>query len=305
MNQRKMNFFKKKSFLWFLILIITIIWGFAWVYMKLVLQYMGPFTFSSFRFGIGSIVLLFLTAILKQGLPKRNQWKPLIIIGILQTTIVFTFVMYALLFVEAGKSSVLLYSMPIWSSLLAAKFLGEKITLSKYVGLIIGLIGLLTIVGWDLWTAHNWYAIIGEILITLAAISWAGANVYYRVRLEEIPQIQMSAFQMAFGTVGIFIVALITEWEEPIIINAESVYYILFTGIFASAVAFTLWFFVLKLIDMVTATLSTMLVPVFGLILSYFIIGEKMTNSIIIGSTCIISGIIIAQVSNRYHVRNR
>lgn len=287
---------KNKWFVWFLILVITIIWGYAWVYMKLVLEFMGPFTFSAIRFAVGSVTLLIMVWALKLGVPEKIYWKPLMIVGTLQTALVFLLVMYALMFVGAGKSSVLLYSMPIWSSLLAAKFLNEKITRTKGIGLTIGFIGLLSILGWDFITEQNVQVIISECLIILAAIAWAFSNVYYRLTLLHIPRIQMSAFQMTFGTIGLIIASLIMERNETIIINSTSVYYILFTGVLASALAFTVWFIILTVIDMVTATISTMLVPVCGLLLSRLMIGEQLTVNIIIGSIFIIFGIIVAQI---------
>lgn len=88
---------------------------------------------------------------MKMGAPPKKQWIHLIVLGILQTAIVFLLVMYGLSFVGAGKSSVLLYSMPIWSSILAVKFLNEKITGAKMIGLGLGMVGLFMILGWDLW----------------------------------------------------------------------------------------------------------------------------------------------------------
>src|SRR5690625_4361192 len=114
--------------LWILIIMITVLWGYAWVLMKASLAYMGPFTFTACRFATGSLTLIFIVWFLQLGLPPRRYWKHLIVVGLLQTSAVFLLVMYSLLFVDAGKSSVLLYSMPMWSSLLAVKFLGEKLT---------------------------------------------------------------------------------------------------------------------------------------------------------------------------------
>src|SRR5699024_582327 len=111
--------------------------------------------------------------------------------------------------------------------------------------------------------------------------------------------IQMTAFQMLFGTIAIIIVAVIKEWGEPIIINGESIFYILFTAVLTSAIAYTLWFIALTKIDVATAPISTTLSHVFGLTFSSIIIGEKMTVSIIIGSLLIILGIVIAQLTNQ------
>ncbi len=285
--------------MWLLILTVTILWGYAWVLMKEVLAYMGPFTFSSFRFGTGSIVLLLIVWLSQKGFPLKKYWKQLLIQGILQTSIVFLLVMYGLRFVDAGKSSVLLYSMPMWSSLLAAKFLNEKLTPAKFIGLLIGMMGLLTILGWDIWIGQNIQVLFGEILIIIAAISWAISNVYYRIKLQHLPQLQVNAYQMLFGTIGIIIATLFMEWNQPIDLNIHSIYYILFTGILASALCFTVWFLILSLIDMVTATISTLLVPIFGLFFSSLIIDEKMSIGVITGSGLIILGIIVAQVTKK------
>ncbi|MGJ9457660.1 DMT family transporter [Oceanobacillus sp. CF4.6] len=289
---------KNRLLLWLLILTITIIWGYAWVLMKASLEFMGPFSFSFFRFGVGTVTLMLIVWLLKIGMPPKESWKHLLIVGTLQTAIVFLFVMFALRFVDAGKSSVLLYSMPIWSSMLATKFLQEKITPAKMAGLWIGMLGLLTILGWDIWVGQNPSIIFGELLIIIAAFSWAVSNVYYRIHVQDLPKIQATAFQMLFGTIAIFIVTLFMEWGEPVQLNAQSTYYILFTGVLASALCFTVWFIILSVIDMVTATISTMLVPLFGLLFSSLLLNEEMTPSIVVGFVLIVIGIIVAQLKN-------
>ncbi|SFE48934.1 Threonine/homoserine efflux transporter RhtA [Lentibacillus persicus] len=290
---------QRKWAAWLLIVMITLIWGYAWVFMKASLNFMGPFTFSAFRFGTGTVTLLIAVWLLKSGKPPRSMWKHLVVVGVLQTTIVFTFVMYAMQFVDAGKSSVLLYSMPLWSSIFAVKILGEKITSGKVAGLVVGMAGLITILGWDIFFVQDPAVIFGEMLIIVAAVSWAGANVYYRTRIKRMTQLQVSAYQMLFGTLGIFIATLFAEWGEPVTLNSESLFYILFTGVLASALCFTLWFVLLSVIDMITATLSTLLVPVFGLFFGWVILDEELTASIMTGSVMIIVGIGMAQIAGK------
>jgi len=290
---------RNKTLLWMLIILITLIWGYAWVLMKEALNYMGPFTFSAFRFSIGAITLLLVVWLLKTGFPPRKYIKHIVIVGLLQTTAVFLLVMYGLLFVDAGKSSVILYSMPLFSSLLAIKFLGEKINAAKFAGLFMGLFGLVTILGWDIFAGQPWEAIFGQQLIIIAAIAWAISNVYYRLKVQDLPKLQVSAFQMTFGAIGIIVAALVMEWNEPVILNAESIYDILFTGVLASALCFTAWFFIISLIDMVSATISTLLVPMFGLVFSSLILDENLTIGVIAGSALIISGIVVAQIKKR------
>ncbi|MBP1948032.1 DMT family transporter [Virgibacillus litoralis] len=290
---------RNKWIVWGLILLITIIWGYAWVFMKASLGFMGPFTFSAFRFGTGAVTLLIVVWLWKAGKPPRNMWKHLIIVGLLQTSIVFLLVMYGMQFVDAGKSSVLLYSMPLWSSIFAVKILGEKISAGKVIGLGIGMLGLLTILGWDIFMVQDPEVIFGELLIIVAAIAWASSNVYYRINLQGMNKIQVTAYQMLFGTIGIIIASLFAEWGDPVQLTGESIFYILFTGVLASALCFSVWFLLLSTIDMVTATLSTLLVPVFGLFFGWLILGETLTSGIIVGSMLILVGIVFAQLSRK------
>ncbi|WP_163970634.1 DMT family transporter [Oceanobacillus halotolerans] len=297
-NQSYITLLQQKKWLtWSLILLITVIWGYSWVLMKESLFYMGPFTFSAFRFGTGALTLFVILIMMRAPLPPKDQWKHLIMIGILQTSIVFLLTMYGLRFVDAGKSSVLLYSMPIFSSMFAARFLQEKLTKQKAVGLGIGLFGLITILGWDVLIVQDPLVIFGEGLIIIGAISWGVSNVYYRKNIKGLSQLQVTAYQMMFGTIGIILAALAMEAGDPVILNGHSMYIVLFTGVLASALCFTGWFILLSAVDMVTATISTLLVPVFGVLFSTILLGETLTIGIIIGSLFILAGIVIAQIS--------
>lgn len=274
-----------------LILLVTLIWGYAWVLMKIGLQYMGPFTFSAFRFSVGSVTLLVIASFRKTLLSRKEHIPGFFVVGVLQTTLVFLLVMYGMRFVEAGKSSVLLYSMPIWTALLAHKYLDETLDLRKIVGIILGSAGLLLIVGWDILSSQSSSMLIGESLIILAALFWAMANVYVKKTFPQMDKIQMTTYQMTFGTIGIILAALLMEWGEPMVLNPMSVFSILFTGVLASAFCFTVWFYVLTVIDTTTATISMMLVPVFGLLFSWLTLHEPFTIQVVVGSLFILAGI--------------
>src|SRR5699024_4638329 len=115
------SFLEHKWAVWALILLITLIWGYACVLINEALQHMGPFTVSALRYDTGAITLFIVLFFMRLKKPSKVQLKHMVIVGLLQTTIVFLLVMYGMQFVDAGKSSVLLYSMPIWSSFLAAR----------------------------------------------------------------------------------------------------------------------------------------------------------------------------------------
>ncbi|QZT35296.1 DMT family transporter [Caldalkalibacillus thermarum TA2.A1] len=280
-----------------LILILTIIWGYAWVWMKIGLDYMGPLTFSALRFSVGALTLLLLLWGLRRLTFQNLYWKPLLILGLLQTTLVYALIMYGMRFVEAGKSSIILYTMPIWSSLLASYFLNEKLGLRKVVGLSLGMTGLFLILGVDLWKQQTPSVIWGESLILLASLCWAVANIYYQLKFSGQDRIQVNAYQMMFGAAGMTVLAVLAEWNQPVVLSATSIFAVLFTGVPASALCFTIWFYLLTRIDTATATISTLLVPFFGVMFSWLFLGEPLTLVMVCGGCLIVLGISISALS--------
>lgn len=260
---------------------------------------MGPAMFTALRFTVGAITLLMVAFFMKLGLPKKRYWKHLFLVGLLQTAAVFLLVMYGLNLVDAGKSSVLLYSMPLWSSILAVPYLKEKLTWKQLTGLFLGMIGLFIILGWDIWSMQDALVVSGELLIILASVIWAISNIYFRLHLAALPKVQSSAYQMTFGAIALLIFAVIAEWGEPVVINASSLYDVLYSGVIASALCFTVWYLILSKINMVTATIATLLVPVFGLFFSSLLLAEKITLSVVIGAVFIIYGIVRAQLKDK------
>src|SRR5690625_4840275 len=151
-------------------------------------------------------------------------------------------VMIAIQFVGAGKSSVLLYSMPIWSSILAMVYLKERPRTLAWMGLSLGMIGLIIIVGVDLVKGENLLLFVGQSLIIIASFAWAISNIYFRLHLQHLPKISVTTYQMLFGTLGLTIAMIFFEWGIPFELNATSIYFILFSGVIASALCFTVWY---------------------------------------------------------------
>jgi drug/metabolite transporter (DMT)-like permease len=279
-----------------LILAITFIWGYGWVLMKISLEYMGPFMFSALRFIVGSLTMLTILKWRKVPMPKREDWRYLGLLGLFQTSFVFLLIMYGLLFIGAGKSSVILYSFPIWSMILAHYYLKEQVTGRKVWGLILGAIGLLCIMGYQTLRVQNANVILGEGLIILASFCWAIANMIMKKRFQYHDKFQVNTWQMIFGTVGIVIAALIMEWGEPITLNVTSIFAIVFCGVLASAFCFTGWFFILTKIDTTVASVSMLFVPLFALLFGWLQLGESLSIEVMIGALLILTGVYFTTV---------
>ncbi len=278
-----------------LLVFLVVTWGYSWVMMKIGLGFMGPFTLATWRCAVGSLGMFPLL----KGIPwpKREKWPYYVAVGLLQTTGMFGLMLHGMKFVTAGKTSVLLYTMPLWTSLLAHFYLKEKLNASRWVGVISGGIGILCILGWDTLVNQSAQILFGEFLVITGAVSWAIANIVIKKQMPNENAYMVNGLQMPIGTLGLALLSLPVEGLWHIKWTWVSVGVILFTGVVASTINFTIWFYLLKKLDTHTAASASMLVPVFGLLFDWLQLGKGLDTGVIVGGVLILAG--IYQVSKR------
>jgi len=95
-----------------LLTFVIITWGYSWVLMKIGLNYAEPFTFAAWRCAIGGISLIPVLIFMSSKLPAKHKLKDYLAVGFFQTTAMFGLMLYGMKHVSAGKTAVLLYTMP-------------------------------------------------------------------------------------------------------------------------------------------------------------------------------------------------
>lgn len=274
-----------------LLIFAIITWGYSWVLMKMGLEYAEPLTFAAWRCGVGALILLIFVRIRSTPWPRLNKMPDYLMVGLFQTTIMFGFMLYGMKRVTAGKTAVLLYTMPLWTIILVHFYLKEKVSISRWTGVALGTVGIICILGWDTLVNQNIDIFIGELLIIAGAVSWAVANIWAKTRMSREDVYMISTLQMTFGAIGLAILAIPTEGIFNFELTALSIYILLFTAIVATAVDFTIWYYLIQNLDIGITTFSSMLVPVFGLIFDWAILGNKLDAGIIAGGFLILAGI--------------
>ena len=287
-----------RSFLLIFLLIFTIItWGYSWVLMKMGLEYAEPFTFAAWRMIIAAVAMFIYVKWKSIKWPTIKKLPDYAMIALFQTTLTFGLMLYGMKYVTAGKTSVLLYTMPIWTMFMVHFYLKDRLNTAKWIGVAVGTIGILCILGRDTIVYQSSEILFGELLIIGGAIAWAISNVWMKKRMGSENIYMVSTIQLSLGAIGLILLAIPTEGLLYVDWNAHSLYILLFTGIIASAVDFTIWFYLIKNLDIKITTFSSMLVPVFGLIFDWLILGNRLDIGVIVGGALILVG--IYQVSKK------
>jgi len=221
--------------------VMSIVWGYNWVVMKEALRFCDPFVFAAIRVFPAAICLfgiLLLTR--KDWHPRQVKWT--VILGLLSTTLGLGLPLWALVSGGAGKTAVLLYTMPFWVILLAWPILGERIKGPEWLAVILAFTGLALIVAEDAVGTNLW----ASILAVVSGIAWAGSAIITRImrREPDFDVVSVTTWQMIYGVVPLIIISILVP-SSPIQWTLVFGAALLYNVLFGSVIAFLLWFYIL------------------------------------------------------------
>ena len=275
-----------------LMLVLIAFWGGNWPAMKSGLQHIPPMTFAASRMVSAMLTMTVLAVLLGQmRLPARRDWGFLASAGALQMGVYIALLTYGMQFLEAGRSSILAYTMSLWVVPGAIIFLGEKLTRWNGGGFLLSLIGVAVLfnpVTFD-WADQD--AILGSGLILLGAAISGGVMIHIRGRQWSASPLALAPWQ--FLSASIILVPL-TLWMEPnpqIIWNGELLFSIFYSGPLATALGLWLFVEITRALPAITASLGLLAVPVVGVLLSAWLLGEVITATNSLGLGLIIGGV--------------
>lgn len=270
-------------------MILCLLWGYNWVMMKEALRFAAPFDFVALR-AIGGALLLFLAMVARRQRLRPQAPLAYFFFGLFQTAGFLGLSTWALVEGGAGKTAVLVYSMPFWTLLLAWPLLGERLGACQWAAVLVALIGLVLVLEpWRLDTAPT-----SKLLAVGAGISGAVSTVYAKwLRASRpIDLLSLTAWQMLFGGLVLGVIAVVVpgpgiSWT-PYFVGVLS-----FNIVLGTAAAWLIWLYVLHRISASIASLSLLMVPVIGVASSRLQLGEvpggtELAGMLLIGSAILI-----------------
>lgn len=220
---------------------------------------------------------------------KSVEWVWVALIGLFQTTLMFSLATYGLQEVGIAKAAILIYSTPLWSSLLGWLFLKERFTPIKCAGLLAGCVGMVVMVSPSL--AKE--SFIGEALLVGSAMSWSVSSFLLKKYLPNADKLAIGTWQMTFGAIGLLVLTLMVDGGVNFDVNAESLLAVLYVSVVGSVVAFSLWFYVVPRIDLLHSSMALVAVPVVVLGIEGVALEQHLDTTVLSASMLIIGGIVL------------
>ena len=185
---------------------LTLIWGMNWIAMKFGLRYAHPVIYNIERILI-AIVLVFGVMLWKRLPLKPESWIAVVVTGLLQTTLNSGATTMALAGGGAGRTSVLVFTMPFWTMLIAWPVLHERVRGAQWLAVALALLGLVLVVEPWHWEGE----LAPKLWATLSGFGWAAGSVAtkYFQRRHRLDMLNFIAWQMVAGIIPICLIALV------------------------------------------------------------------------------------------------
>ena len=274
------------------IVFAMVLWGLCFPVIVAGLEYSPHLTFAAMRAALAGIILTLLALVLGRPFPRGwRVWMTLSGVGLGATSLGFLGMFHAAEFVSPGLATVIANTQPLLAAVLAALWLGEKLSILGSSGLFAGFAGIVLIALPDFLAERNESYAIGVLYIILAAAGVTFSNVMIKSIAGKVDSLSAMGLQMLLGSVPLAIAALVTE--EPTTINWTFTFIasLLALALAGSALVYWLWFTALETVPLNRANAFSFLIPVFGLTLGFVIYGERLSPLQIIGIVMIFLGI--------------
>jgi len=274
-------------------LILCGIWGSTWLFIKLGLNDLPPLTFAGIRFLCASSILV--AIIFARGVRwprKRSEWLLIAIVGWLQFSLNYGLVFWGEQRIPSGLAAVLQSTFPAFGLVIAHFYLPEeRITPKKVMGVLLGVIGV-GIVFSDQLSFAGKAALAGSVALVLSAVCGSYGNVLVKAYGTQIDPFVLAAGQMVCGFPPLLALGIATE-GNPIHLRwtATAVIALAYLVIVGSVIAFTLFYWLVRHMDVVNTMLIALVTPVVAILLGMIVLHEKFNWRLFAGAACIISGI--------------
>ena len=275
-------------------LLAVIFWGISFVATKATLREVSPVTLIFIRFVIGTLFLLAAT----RRLPPRDAWRELLLMGFLGVFLHQMIQANALTMTTAVHAGWLIGIIPIWSAILSAIVLRERIGAWKLFGIAGGFAGALLVITRGDFSANiiTLPSTKGDFLILISTINWAVYSVVGHATIRRIgPRLATTgAFLFGVAMLTPFFIAR-AGWRELPQLTPIGWLSLLFLGIGCSGLGYLFWYGALERIEVSRVAVLLYLEPIVTFATAVALLHEPVSGIAVIGGLLVLASVILMQ----------
>jgi drug/metabolite transporter (DMT)-like permease len=284
-----------------LLFVLGAIWGTSFLFIKIVVSEIGPFTLVTGRLGLAALLIWALVWIRRaqKTTQPRNLWPIYAVVGMLNGALPFSLISWGEQYIPSGWAALLQATTPLFTILFAHVLThDDRINKRKALGVALGFLGVGLLI-WPELQAGVTTSVWGMLAIVGSSISYAVASIFARKKLHSEPAMVSAAGQFTMGFLYILPVAFIFETPRQILqpgaLSGRALASWAALAILGTVVAYTLYYILLARTSATFTTMVTYIVPINGLILGALILGEGITPMIVASLVLVLGGVLLVR----------
>jgi drug/metabolite transporter (DMT)-like permease len=276
---------------WLMLVALSVLWGGSFILNKVAVAAVPPLTVALARVSIAAVILVAIAAARRELRAIIAAWPVFVTLALFNSAVPFALIAWSQTAITAGLASILNATTPLFVVVIAhITTSDDKLTPGRTFGLVIGLTGVVIMIGVGALAGLGGH-VAGEVACLLAASLYATGTVYAR-RFRSFTPTTLGAGQTAAATLMLMPVWLTVDqpWTRPL--PSTTVLVALFLlGAVSTAIAYLLFFRILKRAGATNVSLVTFLIPVSAILLGVLLLGEHLEVHQIIGMAAIAVGL--------------
>jgi len=279
---------------WLAFILLGTIWSASFLWIKIAVAEIGPFTLVGFRVLFGALTAGLATVFARTAWPRdRATWITYAILGITSVAIPFLLISWGEQTIPSAVASILNASTPLFTIVIAHFLLhDDRMTVQKVAGVLAGFAGVVVLLSKDLQPGSQG-SILGQAAVIVASFFYAASSIYARRRTEHVPGLVRGAAPLV--TASLVMWAVIPAAEHPVRLPSLPITWValLWLGALGSGLALILWYYLLHAIGPTRAALVSYIFPLGGVILGVLFLGETLTWQLFLGALFIVVSVVV------------
>ncbi len=280
-------------------LLLSAIWGSTWLFIKVGLDDLPPFSFAGMRFAVAVVPLALIVILRRTPFPRApRDWALMVWTGLVIFAGTYGLVFWAEQYISSGLAALLFATFPLFGLVAAHRSLpAERMTVLRVSGVLLGIVGVGLVLSTQL-GADGPLALWGSAAIVLAALGAAYAHVAIKRHAGHIDPAALTLVQMLAGMVPLLALGVALE-DNPFALRwtATAVFSLLYLALVGSALAFVLLYWLIKHMDVTKTMLITLVTPLIAVLLGIVILDEALTWRTTTGGLAIMAGLALTVFS--------
>jgi drug/metabolite transporter (DMT)-like permease len=272
----------------FRLVALAAIWGATFIFFRVVAPVLGAIWTAEFRVLIAGVALVIFAMLSKSNLEWRKYGLWYAVIGVLNSGIPFALIAFAQLKLTASMAAILNATTPMWSLIIGTLAFGVPFTIWKALGLLLGILGVGVLVGWSP-LEPGLQTTLSVLAMLTATLCYGIATNMTRAKLQNAPPLGSAVGSQLASSA---LLAVFMPFDLPRAAPSSTVILcVLALALICTAVAYLIYFRLIRDIGAIPASTVTLIIPIFSMIWGTLFLGESITIVKILACAIILCGV--------------